>query len=66
MPGIGEKAVKFVSKAGNWELFVLDNNAIFDLQYTGPGTTSGAATLKAYEAALIVLVKTALTRTAKK
>jgi hypothetical protein len=65
VPGVGEKATKFLSKAGNYELYVLDGNAIFDLEYSGLGIVDPKAG-KAYEAALIVLAKTALSRTAKK
>jgi hypothetical protein len=65
VPGVGEKATKFQSKVGNYELYVLDGNTIFDLKYSGLGIVDPKAG-KAYEAALIVLVKTALSRTAKK
>ncbi len=65
VPGIGQKATRFLSKVGNYELYVLDGNAIIDLQYNGLGIVDPKAG-KAYEAALIVLAKTALSRTAQK
>lgn len=65
VPGVGEKATRFLSKVGNYELYVLDGNTIFDLKYSGLGVVDAKAG-KAYEAALIVLMKTALSRTAKK
>ncbi len=62
VPGTGEKAQKYRTPAGRLVLLVLDGNAVFDTEYSGPDSDE-TSLQDSNEAALLALTQGAMRKT---